>query len=233
MRNKASNLIWGLLFIVVGIGFMGRSLWGWDFSIFFKGWWTLFIIVPCLTGLVRKGYNTGDAVGLGIGALLFLTSRDIISGSLVWKLFFPLIFVGIGLNILFRGVIGSKIGPQMRIDTSYDGQRPVGKREEYVGIFGGDNIRYPMEKFYGCNINAIFGGVDLDLTNAIIEDDIEIDITAIFGGVDVYVPNHVKVKVNNIPIFGGVGKKNIDSMDVNAPTIYVKSTCMFGGVDIK
>ena len=232
MRNKASNLIWGLLFIVVGIGFMGRSLWGWNFSIFFKGWWTLFIIVPCLTGLVRKGYNTGDAVGLGIGALLFLTARDIISGSLIWKLLFPLIFVGIGLGILFRGVFGNK-GPKMRIETSFHNSNPNGKIEEYTGIFGGDEVRYPMEKFYGCNINAIFGGVELDLTNAIIEEDIQVDITTVFGGVELFVPNHVKVRVNSVPIFGGVSKKNIDSMDPNAPTIYVKSTCMFGGVDIK
>ena len=53
------NLFWGILLIVVGILFLGRNMDWWDFSIFFDGWWTLFIIVPCFIGLFNEKEKTG------------------------------------------------------------------------------------------------------------------------------------------------------------------------------
>ena len=51
--NKRS-MFWGILLIVVGILFLGRNMNWWDFSIFFDGWWTLFLIVPSIISLVRR-----------------------------------------------------------------------------------------------------------------------------------------------------------------------------------
>ncbi len=85
----------------------------------------------------------------------------------------------------------------------------------------------------GTTMNAIFGGVELDLTDAIIDEDVVINATAVFGGIDIKVPYNVKVKVSNVPVFGGVSNKVPTSRDLNAPTIFLNSTCMFGGIDIK
>ncbi len=82
-------------------------------------------------------------------------------------------------------------------------------------------------------MNAIFGGVELDLREAIIEEDIVINATVAFGGIDISVPGNVNVKVSNIPIFGGVSNKAGRTYNESLPTIYVNSTCMFGGIDIK
>ena len=82
-------------------------------------------------------------------------------------------------------------------------------------------------------INAIFGGVKLDLKNAIIDQDVVINASAIFGGIDIYVPKNVKVKTKSVPIFGGVNNKANISTDEKSHTIYINGTAVFGGIEIK
>ena len=45
--NNYSNVLWGFVLIIIGIVFGLNALDITDINIFFDGWWTLFIIVPC------------------------------------------------------------------------------------------------------------------------------------------------------------------------------------------
>ena len=79
----------------------------------------------------------------------------------------------------------------------------------------------------------MFGGVKCDLRNAIIESDVVINVSATFGGIEIYVPLNVKIEIKSIPIFGGVDNKASTKTDENSHTIYINSTAIFGGVEIK
>lgn len=225
MRMKSSNVLWGLFFIIIGLGFAGNAFNLWDFELLFEGWWTLFIIIPSGISLYQNGFRLWPLVGLFVGIMLFLSSRGMIDSSVLGKLIAPLIFVLIGLNMIFKNLFHGENGNK-RIQYQ-------GGTREYSAIFSGNKFQVTGEKFLGTTINAVFGGFDLDLRNAIIDEDIVINATAIFGGIDILVPLNVKVKVSNVPIFGGVSNKAMNSMDPNAPTIFLNSTCMFGGIDIK
>lgn len=107
-----------------------------------------------------------------------------------------------------------------------------GNQTEYTAIFSSNKV-HVNDTFYGAELNAIFGAIVLDLRDANIQQDIEINATAIFAGIDIFVPSNVRIKINNVPIFGGVDNKVVDTAGANAPTIYLNSTCMFGGIDIK
>lgn len=105
-----------------------------------------------------------------------------------------------------------------------------------VAIFSGKNLNYNGLYFGGVAVSAIFGGIDINLRNAIIDKDVIIDVTAIFGGIDIYVPSNVRVVSNCTAIFGGVDNKTVTpsmTEGMNMPTIYVNGACIFGGVDIK
>lgn len=226
MRLKTSNLLWGAFFILIGIGFAGNAFSLWDFNLFFSGWWTLFIIVPCIISLVQNGFRTSNIIGLGIGVMLLLSSQGVIDSAILGRLIVPFIFVLIGLSLIFKNMFHSDKSIYANINYQGGGS-------EYSAIFGGNSYTVTGEKFLGTTMNAIFGGVDLNLRDAIIDEDILINATAIFGGIDIIVPDNVKVKVSNVPIFGGVDNKAGRNADPNAPTIYINSTCMFGGIDIK
>lgn len=228
MRNKLGDVLWGLVFIILGIGFAGNAFHIWNFRVFFDGWWTLFIIVPCAISMIQNGTNTGNTIGLVIGLLLLLSAQDVLYGVEVSDLIIPVILIIIGFSFLFRnrGMSGVKKNGQ----TIY----PNGKiAKDITAIFGGRKVRYDNEEFPGATLTAVFGGVDLDIQNAIITEDVVINATSIFGGVDIHVPGDVQVKINSVPILGSVSKRIPEPQGPIRAVIYVNATSVFGGVDIK
>ena len=226
MRVKTSNLLWGLFFILAGIGFAGNTFNLWNFELFFQGWWTLFIIIPCAISLIQNGFRVSSLAGLIIGIMLFLSNRNLIDGDVLGKLIVPLIFVLIGISMIFKNLFHGERGNH--VDVQYQGGS-----SDHTAIFAGNKYQVTGEKFLGTTVSAIFGGFELDLRNAIIDEDVVVNATAVFGGIDIMVPQNVNVKVSNVPIFGGVDNKISKTLDPNAPTIFLNSTCMFGGIDIK
>ena len=224
--NKISNLLWGLVFIVVGVIFGLNALNITDINIFFDGWWTLFIIVPSFIGLFKDEDKSGNLIGLIIGLCLLLGCIDIIEFTLIWKLMVPAVLVMIGLSFIFKDALNSKVRKEIK---------KLNKTEtkEYCSCFSGQTIDFNNEEFMGCSVSAIFGGVKCDLRNAIIKDDVVINVTSIFGGISIYVPVDVNVKINSTSIFGGVSDERKNKTKDSEHTIYVNTTSMFGGVEIK
>lgn len=231
MRNKLSNIIWGIIFIIIGVGIAGDVMKLWDFKLFFPGWWTMFIIIPCLLSIIRNGINVGAITGLIIGVML-LVAQYVRFDFNYWKLVIPTILIIIGLRIIFQGALRKPIQVEHTIHVEGQTDYQKSSRKEYSAIFASNNTKV-TDHFTGADLNAVFGGIALDLRDAIINSDVEITATAVFGGIDIYVPRDVQVKVNNIPVFGGVSNKTGYKPEPGAYTIYLNSTTMFGGIDIK
>jgi len=230
--KKFKNLLWGLVLIALGIVVALNVLGVITVNLFFDGWWTLFIIVPCIIGLFGKGSKTGELIGLFIGIALLLVSRDIIDLGMMMKLAFPAALVIIGLSVIFKNAFDRKISDRIEKLKATSKEKTSG-HNEYCAVFSGQDLNFSNEVFTGASLSAVFGGVKCDLRGAIIEEDVLINAETIFGGVDILPPSNVKVKVKSTSIFGGVTNKAIFTGDDNSPTIYVNATCIFGGVDIK
>ena len=112
--KKFGNILWGIVLIVVGLIIGGNALGITNINIFFDGWWTLFIIVPCFIGLFKENEKTGNVIGLLIGIALFLGCQDIINFDLIWKLALPTILVIIGLSIIFKDTLGGKVNEEIK-----------------------------------------------------------------------------------------------------------------------
>ena len=226
--KKIGNLLWGLVLITIGLIIGGNVLEITNINIFFDGWWTLLIIIPCFIGLFTEREKTGNFIGLLIGVALLLACQDIIEFKLVWKLLLPTILVIIGISIIFKDVIGRKVSNEIKkINKNKTGEN------EYCATFSGQDIKFDGERFKGADITAVFGGVKLDLTKAIIEEDIVINTSSIFGGIDIFVPENVKIKIKSSSIFGGVSDKKKHKEETAIHTIYINANCIFGGVEIK
>ena len=65
--KKISNVLWGLLFIVIGIIWILNVTEIVNINLFFRGWWTLFIIVPSIFGIVEKPKDISGYIFLLIG----------------------------------------------------------------------------------------------------------------------------------------------------------------------
>ena len=103
----------------------------------------------------------------------------------------------------------------------------------YCATFSEQKVKFDKETFTGADLTAVFGGVECDLRNAIIESDVVINVSSIFGGIDILVPSNVKIKTKSTSIFGGVENRSNTNGEENTHTIYVNGTAIFGGVEIK
>ena len=224
--KKTSRIIWGILLIAAGVLFALNAFQITNINIFFDGWWTLFIIVPCGVGLINEREKTGNLIGIAVGVFLLLCCQDILSFTVLWKLLVPAIIVIIGLKMVFSGMFGNKAN-EIIVQMKQNGNEP----KAGCAVFSGCDLNYDGAVFEGAELTAVFGGVECDLRNAVIEKDCAIRATAIFGGIDILVPPNVNVKVSSNSIFGGTSNKTAVHKD--APTIYVSGICMFGGIEIK
>lgn len=225
--DKFGNFLWGLVFIVIG-GIIGlNALEITNINIFFDGWWTLIIIIPCFIGLFKTNSGKlGNFIGLAIGIFLLLVAQDIVELEIVLKLLVPFILIAIGVSIIGNGIITNKVSKKIK-ETNKN------NLESYAATFSEQNIVKQNEEFNGANLDAVFGGVKLDLQKATINQDIVINASAIFGGITILVPSNINVKVKSTPIFGGVSNKVLNNNAENIKTIYINAFSMFGGVDIK
>lgn len=224
--KRSTKIIWGIILIAAGIIFALNSLEIANIDVFFDGWWTLFIIVPCVIGLFNDKNKIDNLIGIAVGVFLLLCCRDVLSFDMLWKLILPILIVIVGLRLIFGGIFSNKenekiISVKTNTNTSKKG----------VAVFSGSEINYDGEIFEDAELIAVFGGVTCDLRRAIIEKDCEIEAIAIFGGIDILVPNDVNVEVSSVGVFGGVDNKT--SHKDNAPTIHISAISIFGGIDIE
>lgn len=226
--KKFGNALWGIVLIIIGLIIGGNALGITNINIFFDGWWTSFIIVPCFIGLFKENEKTGNLIGLLIGVALLLGCQNILDFDLMWKLAFPTILVIIGLSIVFKDTLGGKVSSEIKkLNEKRNGENI------YCATFAGQNVNFDGEKFTGADLTAVFGGVKCDLRKAIIDSDVVINASSTFGGIEIYVPSNVKIKTKSTSIFGGVENKANTEENENSHTIYINGTALFGGVEIK
>jgi predicted membrane protein len=225
--KKTKNFLWGIVFIVIGVLWILNVCEVITGDLLFEGWWTLFIMVPCAIGLVTERDKFGNLIGLGIGVCLLLGTRDIVDFSLLWKLVLPVIVVLIGVRIIFGNFIRSKKRKHPKTNTDVQEER------EHSAVFFKENVNYDGKVFEGAELTAVCGGIKCDLRGAIINHDVTVEINAIFGGVDLLLPADVNVQLSTVSIFGSTSDKHGSHLPTGTVTVFVESTCVFGGTEIK
>ena len=234
VKFNFSSIIWGIILVAAGVIFALNSLGVTNIDIFFDGWWTLFIIIPCTVHLFTERDVIGNLCGILLGVFLLLCARGVLQYSMLWKLLLPLFVVAIGLKLIFKGLFRRNVwDDDDDDDDDFDETLNENGKPPHTAnaIFSAHRISYDGMVFHSAELNVIFGGAQLDLRNAIIEGDCKVRANSIFGGVTILVPDNVNVRVSSSNIFGGCSNKTAEKE--GAHTIYITSNSIFGGTSIK
>jgi hypothetical protein len=115
------------------------------------------------------------------------------------------------------------------IDTAGQDTEP----DKMIAIFGGVTRRGRWRVRKKIQALALFGGMDLDLRDAIFEAPVvEISGFWCFGGLDIKVPEGIDVQDHTAGIFGGTDVRDIGDPVPGAPTLVIKGVALFGGVSV-
>lgn len=225
--NKISNVLWGIILIILGIILGLNALEITSINIFFDGWWTLFIIVPSVNGIIKDKDKVGNIFGLFIGIALLLICQNIIDFDLLWKLLIPTALILVGLSLIFKSKTMGKIKKEINKITK---SKTIDK--SYCSTFSSMNIKLDDEEVDKYELNAIFGELIIDLTEIKMKKDILITACSVFGHTKIIVPEDIDVKVLSTSILGDISDKRKKQSSEKKKTIYVDATAIFGGVDI-
>ncbi|MDI2128873.1 DUF1707 domain-containing protein [Yinghuangia seranimata] len=118
-----------------------------------------------------------------------------------------------------------------RVEPSADG--PV-ETPTLIGIFGSAERRGPGR--IGAKLRAVtvFGGVEIDLSEATFESPVlVVEAIGVFGGITVRVPEGVTVRGHGAGIFGGFAVRAHEAEDPQAPVVIVKGAAIFSGIEVR
>ena len=251
-KNIGSRVILGMILIVIGLLYLGKSFnMLLDFDVF------SFPFILMVVGIVIMFNSRNKLFGgvLFIAGILFYFSDKIMIG--------PLLIILLGIYIIFKNRTGrSHAFPQPDFESKTDPD--TGEKKDFrndiadfvkaeknryydssikkdyiddVSVFGGGHKIIHSDNFKGGNITAIFGGSEIDLTQCkLAPGENIIDVVIIFGGSTIIVPNNWDVIMNVTPIFGGFSNKKsryIPSGTEPSGILLIKGVILFGGGEIK
>ena len=227
--KQTFKIIFGIALIAVGLLWILSvfGIFSFDFST--EGWWTIFIIVPCLFGLFNDKDKVGPCIGISIGVLLFLAARNIITWQEMGQLAIAVVLIGVGVWLLFFKDWRHH-GEFAQTTISRDGKEIM----KIQSSFGKQSLSFAGKKFEGADVDSSFGALTLDFYGADIADGAFLNLNVGFSGVTIIVPDGMAVQITVTSGFGGVSDNRRSKMDAGtSPRLVITGKVGFGGVEIK
>jgi predicted membrane protein len=219
-------IVAGFLLLLSNTGFLPYDVMHVIFS------WQMLLIGIGVISLFSSESRTPGTILILIGGIFILPRMFDLSFN-VMHVFWPVILIAIGVLILTKRLPRRPwhtYGNQVSHQSVEDGFI----HEE--NIFSGGKQRVMHQVFRGGQISCVFGGSELDLTQATLADGVsELEITTIFGGVTLIVPADWRIQLKMTSIMGGFSDKRSYVKESPDPSkvLVIKGSTIFGGGEIK
>ncbi|WP_316829807.1 LiaF transmembrane domain-containing protein [Pedobacter aquatilis] len=244
VTNRSGRMLSGLVIVMIGLAFLFDNM-GFDIPNWVFSWHTFLIVIGIFVGVRRNFKGAGWLIMILVGA--YFTIDDITGLDFDASKY----ALGVGLVILGGYLLlkpkGDFSGRRKRrftenFNTTGENLNPAGGEKannhdivEATAVFGGSNQIVYSKNLKGGDITVVFGGADINLTQADFNETAVFDVTAVFGGVKLIVPQNWIIKTNGTPIFGSIEDKRghlIPTGEIQK-TLIIDGTVLFGGIEIK
>lgn len=192
------GIVLGALLIACGVLYVLNLLGVTDTAISLDGWWTLFIILPCLSGVFTSRDKLLSLFGLAVGVLLLLAARGVFSYAMSGKIMVPVLVVLLGCKLIVKAV---------RPVAKSDEPEHVAASQKVTAFFCESRTDFCGETLTAAKVSSIFGGASCNLLNADITEKSVVQVSCIFGGVNLLVPEDVVIRNEASCIFGGISDR--------------------------
>ncbi|MGC3977091.1 MAG: DUF5668 domain-containing protein [Paludibacteraceae bacterium] len=253
LSGRSKGMVFGLIMVVIG-----GLLLGLNFGLFNEAIkpvvfsWPMILIVIGLFQLANRHYFS-TFVLFSIGVFFLIPKIAIaypslfpgIAGASFTAVYWPVLLIVAGVLFLLHFLFPTnnwhrkwhnKWNQTTENDEShtYDFGAHSGGFDKNV-VFGSIEQIVLDEEFPGGEVNAVFGGITLDLRKTkLAPGDTYLEINAVFGGITLYIPDEWYVVTKMDTVFGGFDDKRLKIGQVDKTRrLIVKGSCVFGGGEIK
>ncbi len=250
---KNNDITVGLILVIVGGIILLRKM-----GIWFPSWVITWPMIIIAIGAVIS-FKSNFKSGLGMFMIIFGSVAFVVKNfDLPFNVFPYLVPVGLislGIYLIIkrnsdRKIFEHSFSDSMKkfdesftslgsdSDQEFSGTYKSTDSADYINaqaLFTGIERRVLSKNLKGGKVSAIFGGTDIDLTQAELVDGAAINVEVAFGGVKLIVPANWDLQINVTNIFAGVEDKRmyqpVPTGDTKTLKIY--GSVVFGGIEIK
>ncbi len=245
-NREGSKVIAGVIIVAVGVALLLRNI-GFLLPNWLFTWPMILILVGIYTGFKHNFKNNSWLIVTGIG-VFFLIKRFIPSLHLE-PFFWPLIIIAIGIIYILNPSKKSWGNYKQTNDdntqentgiTSWQGftkNEAVDSNDEFKvnSIFSGVKRNIITKNFRRGHIKTIFGGAEIDMSQADMTSPSYINVDVAFGGIEILVPANWTIQNDIQGVFHAVEDKRYNNAVVVDPNkiLVLKGNCAFGGIEVK
>ena|ERR1700676_199209 len=227
------GFIWGALICLIGVAILLDHL-GFIAVEHLYRFWPLILVLAGVINLTSRSGRAWGAILLLVGVVLQLDELGI-AHIRIWDLW-PLAIIAVGAMLIWSSLEARRRSAAGNPDSPSTGDSD--STLNIVAVFGGSERRVGSQTFRGGKAMAVFGGIELDLRDALIEgEEAVLELNCVFGGVEIHVPRTWNVDGRCIPVFGGYSDETRQAVVTDPATqkekrLVITGTVLFGGVEI-
>lgn len=252
----STRLIVGLFIILLGAALLADNLGWFDARHILRSLWPLALVAVGVAMVRHPQHRRSRGWGwvlITVGLWIFLDKIGWVHVSL-GQLILPGILLFVGGMLVFRSLSGPPPGGDASSTTTSSNDTLSGSngptttstsfgsststdQAEFVrsfAILSGHELRPVSRPFRGADLNAVMGGIKLDLSSARMEGETAIiEVFAFWGGVEIYVPPDWTVNSEVSTLLAGFIDKRRPTSVVPTKHLIVKGMVVMAGVEIK
>jgi predicted membrane protein len=213
-------IVFGILALLDNLDFVPEG--------FFLRLWPVVLIIIGLGRFSRRNQEGGLMGYLLILGGIFLIIVNFGKASLVATIW-PFFIVAFGVFMVTKALRkGRGVPPELAAHDSF---------LSATAIFGGSKRKVVQQDFRGAELTAIFGGFELDLRQAVLENDqVRVDVFVLFGSGEIKVPSNWAVTMKGSALMGGYEDRTLHmpSPETGGRTIHLVVTglVLLGGLSV-
>lgn len=239
-KNSSGRIALGVIFVLLGLIFIADNfyLFHYDLSYYIFQWETIVIVIGLII-LANNRRSFGGYFLVAIGGLSLLGDEY---NFTVWEFlsdFWPVLLILLGIAVIFRRDDKRKANESEHCCFHGHEKKHTDVNDDYIDstvVFGGKKLFIKSQNFSGGKTTTVFGGLEIDFTEANLAPGKNIiDTFTVFGGTELFIPKEWSVAVNVISVFGGIDDKRTVAGEIppSENSIVIKGLVIFGGVEIK
>ena len=250
---KVSSILCGLLFLAAGVMLFafnaGFLLPEYKYVVF--SWPTLLIAIGFVFLFSRDKWVAGVILVL-IGGFFLLPKLNIERLDFITKNGWAIGLLIVGVFVLYRAIFGKHFlhrHPDGLWVYSSDKKWRHGYRSRSCGtsenesgyidrncVFSGGKEKMDIKNFKGGEVNSVFGGIELDLSDAQLAEGVHrLELNSVFGGIVLFVPVEWNIEIQQTQVFGNfVDNRPKPGFEVDEKRILIiEANAVFGGGEIR
>jgi predicted membrane protein len=236
------KIIGGLILIAIGTIFLFKEL-GMPIPNWILSWKMLLIVIGIYSGFKHNFETGGWIIPILIGTAFLI--QDFFPDFRISHFFWPIIIIAIGIIMIIKPKRNTahwekyKHWDKHKHWKNWNNNEAYKSSEDYIeanAIFGSVKKNIVSKNFTGGEINAIFGGCEINLMQAEIQGKVTLEMNQIFGGTKLIVPAHWEIQSELTAVLGSVEDKRpqvTKYLNENGSVLILRGAAIFGGIDIK